>query len=108
MFWPSFPKLQQNTTNLILSYFAAAPGNANSWNESQKGWSLSSMQKNTDILDLLQGQAGQGFEQPGLAEGAPAHGRVVGSLPTLTILWFYLIKVTPPVCSQPEINSAIT
>jgi len=27
----------------------------------------------------VQGQAGWGFEQPGLVEGVPAHGRVVGT-----------------------------
>jgi len=40
----------------------------------------------------VQGQAGWGFEQPGLVEGVPVHGKVVGtrrclrSLPTQTIL----------------------
>ena len=40
----------------------------------------------------VQGQLGWGFEQPGLVEGVPAHGRGVGTrwslkyLPTLTIL----------------------
>jgi len=40
----------------------------------------------------VQGQVGWGFEQPGLVEGVPAHGRGVGtrlsirSLPTQTIL----------------------
>ena len=44
----------------------------------------------------VQGQAGWGFEQPGLVEGVPAHGRGVGtrgsvrSLPTQTNLWFIL------------------
>ena len=42
----------------------------------------------------VQGQVGRGFEQPGLVEGVPAHGRgvvtrwPVTSLPTQTILWF--------------------
>jgi len=27
----------------------------------------------------VQGQVGQGFEQPGLVEGVPAHGKVVGT-----------------------------
>ena len=27
----------------------------------------------------VQGQAGRGFEQPGLLEGVPAHGREVGT-----------------------------
>jgi len=41
-----------------------------------------------------QGQVGWGFEQPGLVESVPAHGRGVGtrwpvrSLLTQTILWF--------------------
>ena len=41
----------------------------------------------------VQGQARRGFEQPGLVEGVPAHGKGVGSrwslrsLPTQTILW---------------------
>lgn len=39
----SSPKLWQNTTNLILSYFAAAHGNVNSCNDNQKDWSLSTM-----------------------------------------------------------------
>jgi len=40
----------------------------------------------------IQGQVGWGFEQPGLVEGVPAHGRGVGTrcyiiwLPTQTIL----------------------
>jgi len=37
-----------------------------------------------------------GFEQSGLPEGVPAHGRVVGtirSLPTQAILWFYDSKL---------------
>ena len=43
----------------------------------------------------VQGQDGWVFEQPGLVEGVPAHGRGVGtrwsirSVPTQTILWFY-------------------
>jgi len=43
----------------------------------------------------VQGQVGWGFEQAGVVEGVPAHGRGVGtrwslrSLPTQTILWFY-------------------
>lgn len=41
---PFFPKLPQKTTTLILSYFAAAYGNLNSCNETQKDWSLSTMQ----------------------------------------------------------------
>jgi len=42
----------------------------------------------------VQGQVGQGFEQPGVVEGVSAHGRGVGtrwslrSLPTQTILYF--------------------
>lgn len=39
----SSPKLWENTTNLILSYFAAAHGNVNSCNDNQKDWSLSAM-----------------------------------------------------------------
>lgn len=45
---PFFPKLSQKTTTLILSYFAAAHGNLNRCNETQKDWSLSAMQ-NPDI-----------------------------------------------------------
>jgi len=43
----------------------------------------------------VQGQVGWGFEQPGLVEGVPAHGRGIGtrwslrSVPTQTIFWFY-------------------
>ena len=42
----------------------------------------------------VQGQVGQGLDQPGLVEGVPARGRGVGtrwplrSLPTQTSLWF--------------------
>ena len=39
-----------------------------------------------------QGHVAWHFEQPGLLEGVPAHGRGVGTLrclPTQTILWFY-------------------
>ena len=45
------------------------------------------------IIGSVQGQAGRGFEQPGLVDGVPAHGRGVQtrwslrSLPTQTILW---------------------
>jgi len=31
------------------------------------------------VTGIVQGQAGQGSEQPGLAEGVPAHGRGVGT-----------------------------
>ena len=31
------------------------------------------------IPGSVQGQAGWGFEQPGLAEGVPAHGRGIGT-----------------------------
>lgn len=43
-----FPKLPQKTATLILSYLAAAHGNLNSCNKTQKDWSLSTMQ-NPDI-----------------------------------------------------------
>jgi len=44
------------------------------------------------LLGSVQGQVGQGFEEPGLVEGIPAHGREVGtrgyirSFPTETVL----------------------
>ena len=47
----------------------------------------------------VQGQAGQGFDQPGLVEGVPAHGRGGGtgwsirSLPAQTIIWFYDLQL---------------
>jgi len=45
----------------------------------------------------VQRQVGWSFEQPGLVEGVPVHGRGGGirwsvrSLPTQTILWFYVL-----------------
>ena len=58
----------------------------------------------------IQGQAGQGSEQPGLVEDAPAHRRLVGlddlyrSLPNQAILWFYeegYASVSPQACILP-------
>jgi len=31
------------------------------------------------LCGIIQGQVGWGFEQPGLVEGVPAHGRGVGT-----------------------------
>ena len=48
------------------------------------------------LIGSVQDQVGWGFEQAGLVEGVPAHGRGVGpgwslrTLPIQTILWFYV------------------
>jgi len=53
------------------------------------------VKKDVPLPGSVQGQVGRGFEQPGLMEGVPTHGRGVGmrlsirSLPTQTIPWFY-------------------
>ena len=65
------------------------------------------------LLGSVQGQAGWGFEQPGIVEGVPAHGRGRGtrwslrSLPTQIIVWFCDCETVNHEVLRTKLNSRV-